>query len=53
MHVCADTFCARPSRKSVTWTALPDGQSFPGYTFNPWEGCERVSEGWRATVSWP
>jgi protein gp37 len=28
-----------------TCTGLPDGRVVKGYTFNPWEGCERVSEG--------
>src|SRR5262245_3515116 len=28
-----------------TWTRCPQGRLLPGFTFNPWEGCERVSEG--------
>lgn len=31
----------------IEWTAtpLPDGSSLPGYTFNPWHGCVKVSAG--------
>lgn len=30
---------------TIEWTAtrLPDGSVLPGYTFNPWQGCVRVS----------
>lgn len=33
----------------IEWTATyhPDGTVAPGYTFNPWRGCTRVSEGCR------
>lgn len=32
---------------AIEWTAtvLPDGTSLPGYTFNPWIGCTKVSPG--------
>lgn len=32
---------------SIEWTATPraDGSVAPGYTFNPWWGCEKVSPG--------
>lgn len=32
---------------NIEWTAtaLPDGTSLPGYTFNPWIGCQKVSPG--------
>lgn len=32
---------------SIEWTATPriDGTLAPGFTFNPWEGCSRVSAG--------
>lgn len=32
---------------SISWTAtvLPDGTTLPGYTFNPWIGCSKVSAG--------
>lgn len=32
---------------TIEWTAtrLPDGTTLPGYTFNPWIGCARVSKG--------
>ena len=32
---------------SISWTAtvLPDGTTLPGYTFNPWIGCTKVSAG--------
>lgn len=32
---------------SIEWTAtlLPGGAKLPGYTFNPWNGCTKVSEG--------
>lgn len=35
------------STTSIEWTAtrLPDGTALPGYTFNPWIGCTKVSEG--------
>lgn len=31
----------------IEWTAthLPDGRVLPGYTFNPWTGCTKVSPG--------
>ena len=31
----------------IEWTSThnPDGTITPGYTFNPWEGCSKVSEG--------
>lgn len=31
----------------IEWTAtpLPDGTSLPGFTFNPWTGCTKVSPG--------
>lgn len=31
----------------IEWTAqyLPDGTVIPGYTFNPWIGCTRISQG--------
>lgn len=31
----------------IEWTAtrLPDGTMLPGYTFNPWTGCTKVSPG--------
>jgi protein gp37 len=34
---------------TIEWTAthLPDGTVLPGYTMNPWWGCQRVSEGCR------
>lgn len=28
---------------TISWTAGPDGS--PGFTFNPWEGCQKVSPG--------
>jgi protein gp37 len=32
---------------AIEWTAtrLPDGTALPGYTFNPWEGCQKVGPG--------
>lgn len=35
------------STTTIEWTAtpLPDGTSLPGYTFNPWIGCTKVSPG--------
>lgn len=32
---------------TIEWTAtrLPDGTILPGYTFNPWEGCQKVGPG--------
>lgn len=35
------------SATTIEWTAtpLPDGTSLPGYTFNPWIGCTKVSPG--------
>jgi protein gp37 len=32
---------------SIEWTGtrMPDGTIAPGYTFNPWEGCMKVSPG--------
>jgi protein gp37 len=32
---------------TISWTStqLPTGQRAPGYTFQAWEGCEKVSEG--------
>src|SRR5213082_1090648 len=27
-----------------TWRRLPDGTLLPGYTFNPWWGCCKVSQ---------
>lgn len=37
--MCAET--------TIEWTAtrLPDGTTLPGYTFNPWEGCQKVGPG--------
>lgn len=34
----------------IEWTAtrLPDGRVLPGYTFNPWMGCSKVSEACRS-----
>ncbi|OAI44757.1 hypothetical protein AYO44_13540 [Planctomycetaceae bacterium SCGC AG-212-F19] len=34
-------------RTKIAWTAtvLPDGTVMPGYTFNPWMGCTKVSPG--------
>jgi protein gp37 len=34
---------------AISWTAtvLSDGTTLPGYTFNPWIGCTKVSEGCR------
>ena len=32
------------TRIEWTWRQLPDGTWIPGYTFNPWWGCLRVSE---------
>jgi protein gp37 len=33
------------SKTSIEWTAtyLPDGTVLPGYTFNPWQGCFKIS----------
>lgn len=33
------------SETNIEWTAVraPDGTMVPGYTFNPWWGCQRVS----------
>lgn len=35
------------ARTSIEWTSttLADGTVLPGYTFNPWWGCTKVSEG--------
>ena len=35
------------AQTKIEWTAtvLPDGTVLPGYTFNPWIGCIKVSEG--------
>lgn len=35
------------SQTSIEWTATPrpDGSMAPGYTFNPWWGCTKVSPG--------
>lgn len=35
------------AQTSISWTAtvLPDGTILPGYTFNPWIGCTKVSDG--------
>lgn len=35
------------SQTSIEWTAtvLPDGSTVPGYSFNPWVGCLKVSPG--------
>lgn len=32
---------------TIEWTAtrLPNGTTLPGYTFNPWEGCQKVGPG--------
>lgn len=32
---------------TIEWTAYPgpDGTMLPGYTFNPWEGCQKVGPG--------
>jgi protein gp37 len=32
---------------TIEWTAthLPDGTALPGYTFNPWIGCQKVGPG--------
>lgn len=32
---------------TIEWTAtpLPDGRALPGYTFNPWVGCTKISPG--------
>ena len=32
---------------TIGWTATvgPDGTVYPGYTFNPWRGCTKVSQG--------
>lgn len=34
-------------KTAISWTAteLPDGRLIPGATFNPWTGCQKVSEG--------
>jgi protein gp37 len=31
----------------IQWTAtvLPDGRTIPGHTWNPWQGCAKVSDG--------
>lgn len=35
------------AKTSIEWTAStrPDGTTVPGYTFNPWHGCMKVSDG--------
>ncbi len=48
---------------TIEWTAtmLPDGTSLPGYSFNPWIGCQKVSpacdhcyaEGWAKRTGQP
>lgn len=32
---------------AIEWTVTigPDGKTWPGFTFNPWEGCQEVSPG--------
>ena len=37
------------AQTTIEWTAtkLPDGTMAPGYTFNPWWGCTKLSEGCR------
>ena len=32
---------------AIEWTAtrLPDGTTLPGYTFNAWEGCQKIGPG--------
>ena len=34
-------------KTAIEWTATvgPDGTTYPGFTFNPWEGCSKVSNG--------
>lgn len=37
---------------TIEWTAtrLPDGTALPGYTFNAWEGCEKISPAWARSL---